>query len=134
MDKARLTGLPFVAPSVWREVLVEGKTPCDFNLRFELKDNPTMHYRVALAPDDATVHVESIHLDADHAAGKVVVDDNLVQLRGVHGRFAKGQMETEGDLDFRKAAWALKFTTVGVQKVVLHELPRDWLGGGASSD
>jgi hypothetical protein len=127
VDKARLTGLPFIAPSVWREVLVEGQTPCDFNLRFELKDHPTMHYRVALAPDDATVHVESIHFDADHAAGKVVVDDNLVQLRGVHGRFAQGQIETEADLDFRKAAWALKFSTVAVQKVVLHELPRDWL-------
>jgi translocation and assembly module TamB len=127
VDKAKLTGIPFIAPSVWKEVLVEGKTPCDFNLRFELKDNPTMHYRVALAPDDATVHVESIHLDADHAAGKVVVDDNLVQLRGVHGRFAQGQLDTEGDLDFRKAAWLLKFTTVAVKKVVLHELPRDWL-------
>jgi translocation and assembly module TamB len=127
VDKARLTGLPFIAPSVWQEVMVEGKTPCDFNLRFELKDDPTMHYRVALAPDDATVHVESIHLDADHAAGKVVVDDNLVQLRGVHGRFAQGQIETEGDLDFCKAGWTLKFTTVAVQKVVLHDLPRDWL-------
>jgi hypothetical protein len=127
VDKAKLTGIPFIAPAVWQEVLVEGKTPCDFNLRFELKDNPTMHYRVALAPDDATVHVESIHLDADHAAGKVVVDDNLVQLRCVHGRFAQGQLETEGDLDFRKAAWLLKFTTVAVKKVVLHELPRDWL-------
>jgi hypothetical protein len=127
VDKAKLTGIPFIAPAVWQEVLVEGKTPCDFNLRFQLKDNPTMHYRVALAPDDATVHVESIHLDADHAAGKVVVDDNLVQLRGVHGRFAQGQLETEGDLDFRKAAWLLKFTTVAVKKVVLHELPRDWL-------
>jgi translocation and assembly module TamB len=127
VDKVRLTGLPFIAPAVWREVLVEGKTPCDFNVHFELKDNPTMHYRVALAPGDATVHIESIHLDADHAAGKVVVDDNLVQLRGVHGRFAQGRIETEGDLDFRKAAWALKFTTVAVKKVVLHELPRDWL-------
>ncbi len=127
VDKARLTGLPFIAPSVWREVLVEGKTSCDFNLRFELKDNPTMHYRVALAPDDATVHVESIHLDAAHVAGKVVVDNNLVQLRGVHGRFAEGQIATAGDLDFRKADWVLKFTTVAVQKVVLHDLPRDWL-------
>ena len=127
VDKARLTGLPFVAPAIWREVMVTGKTPCDFNLHFDLKDNPTMHYRVALAPDDATVHVESIQLNADHAAGKVVVDDNLVQLRGVHGRFAQGRIATESDLDFRKAAWLLKFTTVAVQKVVLHDLPRDWL-------
>ena len=36
-------------------------------------------------------------------------------------------METEGDLDFRKAAWTLKFTSVAVQNVVLHDLPRNWL-------
>ena len=54
------------------------------------------------------------------------MDDNLVQLRGVHGRFAGGEIATDGDLDFRKADWVLQFTTVGVDKVVLHELPAEW--------
>ncbi len=49
VDKARLTGLPFVAPVVWDEVMVEGKTPCNFNLRLQLRDHPTIHYRVQCA-------------------------------------------------------------------------------------
>ena len=106
--------------------MVTGKTPCDFHLGLQLGDEPTIHYRVACAPTDAKVHVESINLDATGASGNVVVDDNLVQLRGVHGRFAGGDLATDGDLDFRKADWVLNFTTVSVDKVVLHELPAEW--------
>ena len=72
MDKARLTGLPFVAPAVWDEVMVEGQTPCNFNLRLQLQDHPTIHYRVQCAPDDATVQVE--------------VDRDERGPRGRHGR------------------------------------------------
>ena len=126
VDAARLKGLPFVAPEVWREVMVTGKTSCDFRLGLQLGDEPVIHYRVACAPTDAKVHVESIKLDATGASGNVVADDNLVQLRGVHGRFSGGDLATDGDLDFRKADWVLNFTTVAVDKVVLHELPAAW--------
>ena len=106
--------------------MVTGKTSCDFHLGLQLGDEPAIHYRVACAPTDAKVHVESIKLDATGASGNVVVDDNLVQLRGVHGRFSGGELATEGDLDFRKPDWSLNFTTVSVDKVVLHELPAEW--------
>ena len=82
--------------------MVEGETPCDFTLRVELKDDPIIHYRVALSPEAAHVHVASIQLDADQASGKVVVEDNLVTLRGVRGRFAGGKIGTDADLDFRE--------------------------------
>ena len=127
VDKARLTGLPFVAPAVWDEVMVEGKTPCNFNLRLQLQDHPTIHYRVQCAPDDAVVRVKSIEMNADHAAGKVVVDDNLVQLRGVHGKFAGGDIATDADLDFRKPAWVLTFSTVSLDQAVWHKLPQSWI-------
>ena len=127
VDKAHLTGLPFVAPSVWDEVMVEGKTPCNFNLRLALQDHPTIHYRVRCAPDDAKVHVSSIAMNADHAAGTVVVDDNLVQLRGVRGHFAGGSVATDADLDFRRPAWVLTFLTVSADKISWQELPKPWV-------
>ncbi len=126
VDAARLKGLAFVPPDVWREVLVTGKTSCTFNLGLQLADDPAIHYRVACAPTDAKVHVESIKLDATGASGNVVVDDNLVQLRGVHGRFSGGEIATDGDLDFRKPDWTLLFSTISVNKVVLHDLPAEW--------
>ena len=49
VDEARLKGLPFVAPEVWREVMVTGKTPCNFHLGLQLGDDPAIHYRVACA-------------------------------------------------------------------------------------
>ena len=127
VDRDRLTGLPFAAPAIWDEVMVVGKTPCNFNLRFQLQDHPAIHYRVRCAPDDAKVWVRSIEMNAEHAAGAVVVDDNLVQLRGVHGRFAGGAIATDADLDFRKPEWVLAFSTVSVDKVVWHELPKPWV-------
>ena len=66
-------------------------------------------------------------MNADHAAGTVVVDDNLVQFRGVHGRFAGGDIATDADLDFRKPDWVLTFSTVSVDKIVWHELPKPWV-------
>jgi uncharacterized protein involved in outer membrane biogenesis len=126
VTKARLTGLPFVAPAVWREVMVEGQTPCDFNLRFTMAERPEIHYRVALAPQDAKVHIESIQMDADRASGAVVVDDNLVTLRGVQGRFAGGELRTDADLDFRQEAWKLKFPMIEVDKVAVHDMPQRW--------
>ena len=127
VDRERLTGLPFAAPSVWDEVMVEGKTPCNFNLRLALEDHPTIHYRVRCAPDDATVHVQSIEMNASQAAGVVTVDDNLVKLRGVHGKFAGGNIATDADLDFRKPEWALTFSTVTADNIVWHELPKTWV-------
>ncbi|HVS38275.1 MAG TPA: AsmA-like C-terminal region-containing protein [Gemmataceae bacterium] len=127
VDKDRLTGLPFVAPVVWQQVIVEGKTPCNFNLRLQLADHPRFHYRVQCDPQDATVQAPSIEMNADHAAGQVVVDDNLVQLRGVHGKFAGGDVAADADLDFRQAAWVLTFSTVSVDKIVWHELPKTWV-------
>ena len=56
----------------------------------------------------------------------MVVNDNLVTLRGVHGRFSGGEIATDGDLDFRKPEWSLLFTTISVDKVVLHDLPAEW--------
>ena len=49
VDAARLKGLAFVPPDVWREVLVTGKTSCTFNLGLQLADEPAIHYRVACA-------------------------------------------------------------------------------------
>ncbi len=80
-----------------------------------------------MRPDDAVVRVNSIDLNADHAAGQVVVDDNLVQIRGVHGRFAGGAIITDADLDFRKPAWVLTFSTVALDQAVWHELPPSWV-------
>ena len=77
VDKAHLTGLPFVAPAVWRSN-GRGRDPLRFQPAFGTRDDPAIHYRVALAPTDAHVHVESIELDAVHASGTVVVADNLV--------------------------------------------------------
>ena len=47
-------------------------------------------------------------------------------LRGVHGHFSGGEIATDGDLDFRKPEWSLLFTTISVNKVVLHDLPSEW--------
>jgi hypothetical protein len=127
VDKARLNGLPFVAPAVWQEVMGEGKTSCDFTLRLTGQDRPTIHYRVACTPLDARVNVASIELDADHANGQIIVDDNIVRLRGVHGRFASGEIQTDADLDFGGPSWRLQFPQIEARNVVVHELPRLWI-------
>jgi translocation and assembly module TamB len=126
----KLKALAFVPAKVWREVIAEGTTPVRLGLDFKT-DTPGVHYKVELEPTETTVRVPSIDLDADHALGKVVVEDELVLLRDVKGRVkgrrgeGRGAIETSGNLDFRPAASVLSFT-VAVRDVPLHDLPEEW--------
>src|SRR5262249_27721933 len=126
----KLKALPFVPAKVWQEVMAEGTTPVRFTLDFTTEKAGT-HYKVELEPTDTTVHVSSIDLDADQASGKLVVEDELVQLRDVKGRVkgrkgaSTGKIETGGDLDFRPTPSVLDLT-VAVAGVPLHDLPEKW--------
>jgi translocation and assembly module TamB len=129
VNRDRLTALPFVGPSVWEEVMVTGPSPVDFRLEFTAGEKDAkITYRVECQPRDAHVRVRSIDLDADGAAGQVVVQDNVVSLQDVAARFADGSISLpSANLDFSKAAWALEFHQVAVDKVVLHSLPKSWV-------
>lgn len=118
-----LTELPFVPPSVWREVQLEGDTPVEFTLRTASSGTPS--YRVDLHPEATHVQVPSIGLDADQAQGGVTVEDNRVRLERVKGRAAGGEIRTGGDLDFREPTSHLKFD-VQVDRLDVAQLPRSW--------
>src|SRR5262249_33462919 len=84
-------------------------------------------YRVALEPKETTVDVTSIKLHAEHASGKVIVEDRLVRLRDVKGRTADGDIVLpSADPDFREAPDHLRFDKLRVSQVALHKLPATW--------
>jgi hypothetical protein len=124
MDK--LKAIAFVPPKVWQQVQVEGPTPARVQLDMQTGGGKaSVSYRVEITPRGAHVQVTSIDLDATEATGKAVITDEVVQLDDVRGKIAGGAITTSGDLNFRGEASRLAFK-VGVQKVVLHDLPRSW--------
>ncbi|HEY7326112.1 MAG TPA: hypothetical protein VH592_00625 [Gemmataceae bacterium] len=123
---AKLKSIPFVPSSVWQEVHIEGTTPAHLRLNIETKDHKTsVNYRVEISPQDAHVQVPSIDLDATQAHGKAIVADEIVELDNVHGKTAGGSITTSGKLNFHDEPTHLAFK-VGVQDVMLHQLPRTW--------
>ena len=120
---ARLRELPWVSEGVWDEVRINrGVTPVDFQLTVE-PTQPGTHYRIDLEPRDTSLRVSSIELEAEHASGKVLIEDDVVKLRDVKGMTAQGTIETEADLDFRGAGSHLDFPLIRVKGVELQALP-----------
>jgi hypothetical protein len=121
---AKLTNLPFVSPVVWEQVQVEGPTPCRLTLRFDPATG-SCKYRIAAAPESASVFIRSISLHAEQVKGEVVIEDGFVQLNNLHGRTADGDIETTGDLDFRIRPRVMNFH-IKVNHVDIHRLPKSW--------
>ena len=122
----KLERLPFVSAGVWEEVRIEaGETPVDFTLTVQ-SDIPTTSYRIELQPHVTRLHIASIDLDVQEAHGKVVVENNLVELRDVKGRTAQGTVSTQADLDFRAESSRLDFNSIQLDGVDLQSLPDSW--------
>jgi hypothetical protein len=125
----KLKAVPYIPLSVWDEVQVEGMSPVEVALKFPPRGagggDSTVHYRVDLDPMDTHVSVASIDLTADHASGKVTVEDKLVTLSKVVGHTADGEIKVEGTLDFRGLISDMKYK-IDVAGLSLRGLPRKW--------
>jgi hypothetical protein len=124
LTQAMLDRLPFVAPKVWQQVQIEGDTPVECTFRLDPAADK-VHYRVTLAPKATRVHVTAIRLEADQARGNLVIENQIVQLRDVRGQTAGGEIETNGDLNFRDAPAQLQFA-IEVRRLDLARLPKSW--------
>lgn len=122
----KLKSLPFVPPSIWQEIHIEGTTRAQLDLDMESSGGKTsLHYRVEVSPREARVQVPSIDLEATQAKGKAIVADEIVALDNVSGKTAGGSITANGQLNFREEPTRLAFKA-GVQDVVLHDLPPSW--------
>jgi len=119
-----LSGLPFVPENTWEQVQAEGKTPVEITLRLD-PDESAVHYRVVLNPRQTKVHVGSIDLNAEDAAGEVIIEDGMVQLQGVVGKTADGEIKVNSEMDFRGEASMLHFD-VDVENLDVRQLPPQW--------
>ena len=124
VKQSMLSALPFVTPKTWTHVECDGKTTAEIAFRYAPGGAP-LHYRVLLDPTETQVRVTDVDLHAQHAGGKVVVEDGLVTLTGVHGQVADGKIATNATLDFRRPIYEHHFS-VTAQKLDLHLLPVRW--------
>lgn len=126
VNMQKLKAIAFVPPSVWQEVHVEGTTATKVRLDFNTSgDNASVRYRVEISPHESRIEVPSIELVATQAHGNAVIADEIVDLDNVHGKTAGGAITTSGKLNFHDTPSRLAFK-VGVQDVVLRDLPRSW--------
>jgi hypothetical protein len=124
VDQKKLTALPYVPRSVWKQVEASGRT----SARVEVKlwtHKPDVSYRVTLGAKDAKVFVPAIDLHAGNVCGGVVVEDSRVWLRDVTGGAAGGALTTSAEMDFRSEPLKMKFA-VRARGLVLNQLPKKW--------
>jgi hypothetical protein len=121
---AKLRALPWVPPTIWEQVRAEGRTPVHVMVSLVTRE-PGVRYRVELQPRDTKVWVKAIDLEAEHAGGRVEVEDGVVRLQGVRGKTAGGTLLTDGNFDFRGVGSKLKFD-VDVHGLSLRKLPAAW--------
>ncbi len=122
----KLKAIPFVPMSVWNEIHVEGATSA--KLRLDLATTggkPSVRYRVEIAPENSSIKVPSIQLEAEQASGKAVVADEVIEVHHVRGKTAGGTIQASGTLNFHDTPSRLDLK-VGVEDVVIHDLPRTW--------
>lgn len=120
---ALLKRVPFVKPSVWEVVTAEGDTPVEIVLRFAPKQ--PVRYRVTLQPKDTKVYVSTIDLNAEKAAGKVVIEDGIVTLESVRGKAFNGDLAVDSTMDFRGDGSVLKFA-VKANDLMMQQWPQRW--------
>ena len=124
VKQAMLSALPFVSPKVWKHVECNGATSAEVTFRKE-PGADALHYRAVLEPSETQVRITSIDLLAQHASGKIVIDDRLVTLSNVSGQAADGTIATSGTLDFRQPVFEHQFA-VAAKRLQLHLLPKRW--------
>jgi hypothetical protein len=115
---------PFVPPVTWQHVQCDGITPCEVLVRLGGGATRT-HYRVVLDPKDTKVYVPSVRLAADGAAGRVIVEDDVVTLERVRGLSAGGDLRVASRMDFAGETNVLKFS-IEAGGMHLRRLPDTW--------
>jgi translocation and assembly module TamB len=122
----KLKSIALIPLSTWDEIHVEGTTPAKLRLDIGSRDGkPNVRYRVEIAPRDARIKVPSIDLEATQANGKAIIADEIVEVDNVSGKTAGGTITAGGKLNFHDEPSRLDLK-VGVQDVVLHDLPPRW--------
>jgi hypothetical protein len=121
-----LSDLPFIAPSIWEAVRIpQGDTPGRVVLDYDLSAR-VMHYRVEMTPTHTAVEVPGISFRASDAAGKVVVQDNQVDLNGVHGQAYGGTLGMSADFQFGPKRTRLHFGKITAAGLRVADLPPSW--------
>jgi hypothetical protein len=125
VTQAMLDQLPFIPPTLWEDVKVDGTTPVEATLHYDLKDHAA-HYRVALQPFNTMVQVPPVEVKASDVRGQVLIDGEVVKLTDVQSSAFGGKIKINGVLDFSGKASDLKFPVVEAQRLDTRLLPKSW--------
>jgi hypothetical protein len=125
VSPAYLTRVPFVPPSVWEEVRLEGQTPARAEFSFDTAAATSFSYRVDLDPTHTRVFVSSINLESTETSGHVTIDNGVVSLRDVRGKAANGELFVNSEMDFRGRESKLHFQAEA-KRLDMQKLPPEW--------
>ena len=123
IESERVRSIPMVPLDVWNQVgLNGGETPASVTIK---RGATGWGWRVELEPQQTALSVPSIELDFPQAGGKVVIDGQKVELTGVQGQTADGNVTVSGVLDFASEPSKLHFDVAG-QGLDIKKLPDSW--------
>lgn len=115
---------PFVNPNAWKAVKLEGHTPAELTIRFDLATE-AVTYRMTMEPTRTKVYVPMIGLTVENCAGTLVAEGATVTLKNVTGTTADGKVFVNSKMDFGGIDDVLQFSTE-FQKANVKKLPKLW--------
>jgi AsmA-like protein len=121
-----LERFPFVPRAVFQEIQIpSGDATGALVVSYDLA-NKLLHYRADLNAMNTKVYLPSVAIAVHDATGKVVIDDNLVEARGIQGKSFGGTVTTDGKLDFRGDAIHLILPDMKLANLDVHDVPEAW--------
>ncbi len=126
VTQALLDRLPFIPAATWQELqILDGNTPAALTLQMNLAGGP-LAFRIALAPERATVRVPLLDLAAHDVSGDLVIEDFVVHLRHAQGKAYGGEVRLDADLDFSGDKSKLSFPKIALTGLNVAEVPDSW--------
>ena len=124
LSQAQMESLPFVPARTWREVKATGTSAVAITYQY-LPRQKAHPCRVVLDPDEIALDITAAHLHADRVRGRMVIENDVVRLEKVHGQVLGGNLQADGELDFRSKEDRLDLTFQAADLDIGH-LPSPW--------
>lgn len=121
VDPNKTARIPFVPRDVWNHVEPTGPVA----ISLDMTTGPQSRVVTTCEFRGASLHLETLGLEAEGATGTMVVDGGRVRLAGLSGRAIGGTVSARGSLDFEQKPPKLDLT-LDLAGVDVARTPKSW--------
>lgn len=123
LNMDRLESIPYVPPSLWKHLRVEGRSAAEVDLAQDAQHK--LSYGVTLRPHGASMTVTDADAELKQITGTVRLAGDQVVFEGMKAEIAGGTISANGSIDFSSKVMIAKLNLAG-SGLGLRQLPESW--------